>query len=96
MKFTFNNTYDPGYGFEFEKEFTICICHPTCEKKWTELEEIHEFEVELLEVGKMFQIDVSEEVANCAFTTFGEPEGAKLLSLLQLSNGKLNLRLDEK
>ena len=42
MRFKFNNTYDTGIGYTYQKDIKLSICPSTCSSKWTVDEETHE------------------------------------------------------
>lgn len=67
---------------------------------WSLEEETHEIEVKLTAFEDPFEIDLEEEVANCALTAISEiwnkeETEFKLLSDVQIGEGKIIVKLDK-
>ena len=65
----FNNTYDPGIGYEYEQEIAAHICPSNCTSKWLDdLEVSFEFNVNLNRLDQKFRVSLDSDFERCVLT----------------------------
>ena len=71
----FNNTYDPGIGYEYEQEITVNLCPSNCISKWLDdLEISFEFDVNLNRLDQKFRVYLDSDFESCAITKLIDEE----------------------
>lgn len=86
MRLKFNNTYDPGVGYEYESNLNLSICQASCTEMWV-AEETQEFTISELDLIDAISFSIESENSKCTLTSLTETDKLKLISKIELKNG---------